>query len=113
MKNKTIESKEFFCENCGKIKYENDITKDKKTKKYVCKVCKNTEVYEVNYIIPDISTAKDEALLIRNYCKSITVAANRILKAQDHFQAQIELSYLQEKITKLNFAYKFLKQALK
>jgi len=113
MKNKqTKESKEFFCDTCQKIKYENEVSKDKKTKEYLCIICKNP-VYEVNYLKPDIESAKDEAVLITYYCRSIITAASKIKKAQNYMQVKIEMGYLTEKIQKLNTSYKYLMQSVK
>ena len=106
------ESKQYFCDNCGKIKYEKDIH-IASTGTVYCLDCGNDNLYEIEYINQKaISTAKDEALLIRNYCKSINVAVNRILKSNTEYQVNAELGYLTEKVEKLNKAYTYLIQSM-
>jgi len=62
----------------------------------------------------DIERIKDEAYLIKENCKSITVACNKILEAEDSIRVSIVifvyLFNLHEKITKLNKAYAALQK---
>ena len=107
------ELKQYFCDNCGKIKYENEVHITDNKKHVYCNTCGNTDLYEIEYINQKaISTAKDGALLIRNYCKSINVAVNRILKSNTELQVNAELGYLTEKVEKLNKAYNYLIQSM-
>ena len=59
----------------------------------------------------NLERLKDEAYAINQLCKSITVATNKIVNAEDELRACLEFGYLDEKVNKLMKAYNYFLEA--